>query len=429
MIRDPLDLALMMRRRRLPAAALAALQLRRLRALLRHAYDNVPYYGEQFRRVGVTPEDIRSLEDLRHVPVSTKADLRDAGFERCVARGVDPARELVIRSSGTTGEPFAVVLSRREGDLRRLDGFRALSALGLRPRDRLVALGPTTHHHGRSWHHRLGFYDNQNISSALDVDEQIDRLRRLQPSFLSGYPSALRPILRRLGGRLSAVVRPRTVVLGAEPITADLVRDITADLGQPIFNFYGAVETGPIAVDCRYRRGLHLHADRLVVEFDGDASPGEDGRRPAIVTVLDGLTMPLIRYRLGDLIAFEPHGCACGSGFPLIKPPAGRDWALLRLADGRPLTAIPLTNALRDTPGVVQFRIVQDRLAHLRIELVLEAVDATTLLANVQREIAALLPREMSFELCLVDGMLRAGGKHQAVVSMLPESEDDRRVG
>jgi phenylacetate-coenzyme A ligase PaaK-like adenylate-forming protein len=116
-------------------------QVRRLRSVVRHVYDRVPYYRSRFRRAGVSPDDIRGLEDLSAIPITSKADLQPLSVRDTVAAGIDPDSLLTRHTSGSTGEPLEVRRSLREERLLLAYRLRAFFDWGLRLRDRRSFVG------------------------------------------------------------------------------------------------------------------------------------------------------------------------------------------------------------------------------------------------------------------------------------------------
>src|SRR5215204_4101156 len=114
MIGEVLELRRLMNNRRLSSVELEAARERKLQALIRHAYEKVPYYRSLFQSVGLLPEDIRTAKDLQRIPMTTKDDLRTAGVERITAKGIELAACQVAYTSGTTGKPFAIYLTRAD---------------------------------------------------------------------------------------------------------------------------------------------------------------------------------------------------------------------------------------------------------------------------------------------------------------------------
>ena len=339
MIGEILELRKLLHNRKLSPAELRALQERKLRAVVRYAYEQVPYYHSLFRSAGLAPEDIQTVEDLQHVPITTKEQLRAAGAEDITAQGVDCSSCLTLQTSGSTGKSFTICLTRGEARTRHLLEFRALLSMGLRPQDRLVVLGPERARPVRP-HHRLGLYRTEVVSSLLTVDEQMQRLHRAQPTVLWGYPTVLRALLHRVDYRLSTLARPRALITSAE-VFDEVMRDrLRVDLDMEMFNFYGAREVGRIAAECPAHEGLHVNADHVLLEgLEGDRPVGWGKSGGVVLTSLNAFAMPFIRYRLEDIGMLLKENCSCGSSFPLIAPPLGRDWDMIRLPSGKLLSA------------------------------------------------------------------------------------------
>jgi phenylacetate-CoA ligase len=257
--------------RRLPvlrasAERLRALQLRKLRATLQAVYHTVPYYRELFDSAGFAPSDVRSLADLAHVPVTTKRDLLDAGVQRIVRRGTDVAACSSLTTSGSSGEPWTVYMDRRDVVTRNVLQFRALVTTGIRPWDRLVVLGPMRWSAG-GLHQRLGLWRREHVSPSIAVSDQIERLRSLRPDVLWIYPSFLSAILDAVDGRLSDVCRPHTIVTTAEVLDPQAFAALHRDFAFEHFDFYGSIEAGRIAWECRAHEGAHVNADVVYLEL------------------------------------------------------------------------------------------------------------------------------------------------------------------
>jgi phenylacetate-CoA ligase len=300
MIGEILEFRRLLKNQKLSSDDLVELQNRKLRAVIRHAYENVPYYRSLFSSVGLTPDDIRTGEDLKRIPITTKDDMRASGVERTVADGVKISSCQQVRTSGSTGKPFATYLNRRELRTRRLLQFRALLSVGFRSWDRLAVLGPQQPHQ-TLLHQRLGFYRSGNISPFLSIENQIKRLQGLCPTVFWAYPTMLRALLHRMDYRLSKFIRPRMLITSSEVFEDGIRRRILADLDVGMFNFYGANEVGRIASECAAHEGLHVDADHVILEcVENERTEEMRKAGVTVITALNAFTMPLIRYHLGD---------------------------------------------------------------------------------------------------------------------------------
>jgi len=423
------ELHTLLRNRYLPQQELRALQERKLRAVLAHAYEHVPYYGTLFRSAGLTPQDVRTLDDLPRVPITTKEAIKAVGLEGALTRGVDPSSCGVSLSSGSTGKPFASYHNARETQTRTLVGFRTLHTAGVRPWDRIVQF--LSWSRPPSLMNRLGLYRTFVLPQSLTVDEQIQQLKRIQPSVLRIVPSKLRAIAHQLDYRISAVVRPKILITGSEVLDDGLKKRVLADLDTELFNFYLCTEFADVASDCPAHEGLHVNVDQLILEcLDDDgrtAEPGKPGT--VVVTSLYGYTMPFIRYRLGDICTPIEGRCSCGSSFPLISAPLGRQDDVLRLPSGKILSTINLGVFMKTVDGVDQFRYTQERLDQFVLQLVVWKHPGEETLAELRRQVFEFLGEPVSFEVQIVDRLPEDKGKFRRFISKVPQSDSTDSQG
>lgn len=399
--------------------ALAALRDRRLRALVRSAYERVPYYRALFDDAGLGPRDVRSADDLRHLPVSTRDALRAAG-EGARARGVDWSATRVVHTSGSSGKPWAVHRTRAEDRLRRAVEFRSMRHTGIRPTDVIALLGAVRNAPRRPLE-RCGLFRVIEVSPLLPVERQIERLREIRPSVFWVYPTALRALLAAAES-LEAVIEPRMVVTSAEPLDEPLRRRAFDRRPIETRNFYGSAEIGRIGWECGEHRGLHVNVDCVILELlEDDDLPGAG--RSVVATNLNSHAMPFLRYRLGDRCAWVEGGCPCGSPLPLIRPPVGREWDVLRLPSGRMVSPWGLNVFLRDLPGLLQFRFVQKRRDRLEVQLRFSRPPASATLESLRERIASHLGEPISIEIAPVDAIGEGTLKFRSFLSEL-ERED-----
>jgi phenylacetate-CoA ligase len=418
------ELVRLLRNRHLPADELRDLQERKLRAVVRSACERVPYYRTLFDTAGIAPADIRTLEDLNHVPITTKEGLKAAGLENTLARGTDPASCVYGRTSGSTGLLMATYHSRDEARTRRLLGFRGLRAAGYGPRPRLCVLGTGAVPPARL-HHRLGLFRTFYSPASRSVSEHLDLLRRVQPDLLKIWPSVLRALMHAVGDRLQEVVRPRAVLTSSEICDDRLRKQIRERLGADHFDVYVANEVGEIAWECRAHDGLHVNADHVILECLNErherCRPGELGT--AVVTSLYGLTMPFIRYRLGDLCAALGHACSCGCTFPLIAAPVGRERALMILPSGARQAPSGVAFRLHGVDSIHQYRLIQERRDEFRLLLVPVTEFRQETLALLRAEVLDAIGEPVRLDIQVVESIPEERGKFRWFISKL-EGDD-----
>jgi len=422
MIGELLELRQLLKNRRLSRDELTDLQNRKLREVTQHAYHNVPYYHELFNSVGLIPQDIRTAEDLKHIPITTRDDIRTAGVERMVANGVKLSSCNSVRTSGYTGKPLTAYITHSEAMTRRLLEFRGLNSIGFRPLDRLAVLGEKQRR--PRLHQRLGIYRSINISDTLPIEDQIQHLSSMQPTVLWAYPSSLRALLHFVNYRLSNLIRPRMLITSAEVFDEVMRERILNDLEIEIFNFYGAYEIGRIAAECPAHEGLHINADHVILEcLDGDKAVELGKPGIVVLTSLNAIAMPFIRYRLGDICTLTENECSCSSSFPLIGTPQGRENDMIMLPRGKILPSPEIGSILKNFNGINQFRIIQESIDHFVIQLVFGEHPQNQILSKISSRVMEYLGEQVRIEIRLVDFIEEEEGKFRIFISKLPKSE------
>jgi phenylacetate-CoA ligase len=378
---------------------LAAVQRERLRATLRHAYENVPFYRRSFDAAGVRPEDCASPADLGRFPFTTKADLRDHypfgmfAVERSRVRRVHA-------SSGTTGQPTVVGYTERDLDMWADVVARSIRAAGGRPGQVVhVAYGYGLFTGGLGAHggaERLGC--TVVPASGGMTARQVRLIRDFAPEVIMVTPSYMLTLLdefERQG------VDPRSTslkvgIFGAEPWTEEMRREIEERCAIDAVDIYGLSEViGPgVAQECvETKDGLHVWEDHFYPEVvdpvTGEVLP--DGERGELVfTSLTKEAMPLVRYRTRDLTRLLPG--TARPAFRRMEKVTGRsdDMVILR---GVNLFPTQIEEIVLRTPGLAphfQLRLTREgRLDALAVRVEARPGTAPHRRAEAAREVAA----------------------------------------
>jgi len=423
MIGEVLELRRLIKNRKLSRDELEALQNRRLREVIRHAYKNVPYYHELFNTVGLSPEGIRTVEDLKHIPITTKDNLKAAGLGKIMAKDVKVSACNKIFTSGSTGKPLTIYLNPSEVRTRRLVQFRELLSVGFRPLDRLALLGPE-HLHSTRFYQRIGFYRNVNISPFLPMKDQIQSLKSIRPTVLWAYPTMLRSLLHKNDCRDANLDHLRVLITSGEVVNEGIREKIKSDLDIKMYNFYGALEIGRIADECSAQEGLHVNADHVILECLNDGRPVEyEIPGVVVLTTLNVSTMPFIRYRLGDICTLIEKTCSCGSSFPLIGPPRGREEDLVRLPSGRSLSPLAFMYIFSKISEIDQFRVIQENYDHFVIQIIFSRNPQDEKLLDLRRRIKDFLDESVRVDIKAVDVIPQEKLKYRSFISKIPKSD------
>lgn len=317
----------------MPRDRLERLQLERLQRIVDYVYHRVPHYRRKMEAAGVRPSDIRSLADLTRLPFTTKADLRDTYPFGMFAV---PLNQMIRihASSGTTGKPTVVGYTRNDLEVWAEVCARCLALSGARPGEMLQnAYGYGLFTGGLGFHYgaeKLGM--TVVPVSAGNTARQLMLLRDFKPHVMTCTPSYALVITDAL---LAEGYRPgdlnlRVFILGAEPWTEGMRREIEEKLGVHAVNVYGLSEViGPgVANECiEAKNGSHIFEDHFLVEVVDPATgepvpPGQVGE--LVFTTLTKEALPVIRYRTGDLASIDPTPCVCGRTFVRMSRVLGR---------------------------------------------------------------------------------------------------------
>lgn len=316
----------------MPRERLAALQLERLRRTLRDACAHVPLYRQRLAALGIAPDDVRTLDDVRALPFTVKSDLRDHYPFGLLARPVAALARLHA-SSGTTGRPTVVGYTAGDLDTWSQLMARSLACAGARPGD----IVHNAHGYGL-FTGGLGVHAGAERLGAVVVpasggatERQIALLIDFGARVLVATPSyalVIAETAERLGVDLRASAL-RTGVFGGEPWSESTRRAIEARCGLRAHDLYGLSEVmGPgVACECDEQAGLHGWEDHFLFEvLDPETQrPVPEGQAgELVITTLTREAMPMLRYRTRDITRITTAPCDCGRTHLRILRIAGR---------------------------------------------------------------------------------------------------------
>jgi phenylacetate-CoA ligase len=370
---------------------------RRVREIVRYATRHVPAYR------ALDPAEIRGADDLARLPLISRTNLLDdrPAFHSNAVREADG---LVIRTSGSSGEPLDVVHDRRS----------ALANIAYSERERAVvhAMLGTKAYRTLAFEYSLGallvvraFYDTAAyrprrpsfafVPSEEPLERCLDALRSIRPDVVIGTGSWLEPIFREVVAVKPPVPLPGLLIHGGSAMSAACRELIEDDLGIPFVSRYAAGESLKIGYTCEARAGFHLHEDLCVVELVGaDGTPVADGEwGRVVISNLVNLGTVLLRYELGDYGRITSAPCACGRPSRRLVELEGKSVVNLRLPDGTVVHSRTLWGVIKRVDGVRRFQIVQHAPDRFEIRLVTD--DRSTydaILPTILSGIQGLLP-------------------------------------
>lgn len=414
-----------------PLAELRALQLERLRWSLHHAYDKVPHYRRKFDAAGVSPDSLRSLEDLRRFPFTTKEDLRQnypfgmfaVPMERIVR---------IHASSGTTGKPTVVGYTATDLETWSHVMARSIRAAGARPGDKVhVAYGYGLFTGGLGAH-----YGAERLGLAVIplgggmTERQVQLIRDFAPDIIMVTPSYMLAIADEMErqGMDPQQTSLRIGIFGAEPWTNEMRRQIEARTSLEAIDLYGLSEViGPgVAQECiETKDGLTIWEDHFFPEVIDPQSgePLADGEKGELVlTSLSKEALPVVRYRTRDLTRLLPP---TARSMRRMEKITGRSDDML-IVRGVNVFPSQIEELLLKQPGLSPHYVLElskdgplDHLA-VRIELAPGAA-ASDGAARLQHDIKSLIGLSAEVKVVPQGSIERSIGKARRVIDLRPK--------
>jgi phenylacetate-CoA ligase len=402
-------------------------QRRRLTDIVRHAYENVPFYHRKFDAAGIKPDDIKSVKDLAKIPVTTKSEIQSSPMNDVLSRGVETSSCVHVRTSGSSGRRLEIYLDRNAADYRFAMMARTYWEDGLRPWNRLAIIHSTSAHRGLSSPNYRGVARRLHISKSESIEKQIKIIKDYRPDFLEAYPSCLVPLARACQAK-KVSIRPRMILTGSELLLPEDVELIRSVFDCDSVDDYGCHEIGHMTWECREHAGYHMNVDGVVMEFldeDGEqVAPGERGE--IVCTSLVDHAMPFIRYHIDDIGVASDEKCPCGRPLPLMNIVEGRKDDFLTAVDGRTVSPMIFSHLwyLGHPQDVTQFRVIQESRDRLTIQLEgLKAPLDEKTMNDARSRIAEVLGEDMQVEFQLVDRLeADPSGKLRKIMSRVQVS-------
>jgi phenylacetate-CoA ligase len=359
----------------MPLKKMRELQLERLKWAVGHAYKNNPFYRKKYDQAGFNPDQLKSLDDMRRIPFLTKQDMRDNYPFGLFAVPM----EKVVRvhsSSGTTGNATVVGYTKKDVDIFAEVVARCLVAYGATEKDVIqVAYGYGLFTGGLGLHYGAEKLGALTIPiSGGNTERQLMLIRDFGTTMIACTPSYLLNIADYIEKKKPDYDMRKTKlkagILGAEPWSEGMRKEIEARLGINAYDIYGLSEViGPgVSCECSEKSGLHVHEDHFYVEIidpeTGDVLPeGEKGE--IVYTTITKEAFPGIRYRSRDITRLYRDTCKCGRTLVKMEKVTGRSDDMLII---RGVNVFPsqIENVLMEVEGTEpHYQIILDRKAAL----------------------------------------------------------------
>jgi phenylacetate-CoA ligase len=413
---------------------LEALQLQKLQRLLQHAYVHVPFYRDAMRAAGVHPLETVSLDDIRRLPMLSKDDVRRNLYFGLFADDHRKRQMLKISTSGSTGEPFTTYADRHQLEMRFATTLRGLEWTGWRFGDRQARL----------WHQTIGMTKLQVLRERLDgvfmrrmfvpafeidaenIERFIDAIRKHRPVLVDGYAESLNFLATYVREGGSPGFSPQAILSSAQALPDNVREIIEKGFDTKVYDKYGAREFSGIAYQCGHSADHHVMDESYLVELLVDGRPAEPGEiGEVVITDLNNFSVPLIRYRIGDLAVAVDNSqpCTCGRHLSRIGRIEGRTQAIVHCANGAWLPSSLFLHFFKDYEHAVRFfQIRQERRGEFVLKIVknrrFTASEFDVIMKKLRRFVGS--ETRIDVEFCDVIPLLETG-KRSPVVSAVHE--------
>ncbi len=410
------------------------LQSERLVKQVKHVWNNVPYYREKMEEKGLTPDDIKSIEDLYKLPFLSKADLRDAyPYGLLTAPLSDCVR--IQSTSGTTGKRVVAFYTQNDVDIWEDCCARAITAAGGTKDDVVqVAYGYGLFTGGPGLNggsHKAGCLTLP--MSSGNTERQIQFMQDLGSTILCCTPSYAAYIGETMHemGLSPADIKLKAGIFGAEPWTEEMRRQIEKSLGIKAYDIYGLTETsGPgVAFECEEQSGMHINEDNFIAEIidpdTGEVLP-EGSKGELVFTSITKEAFPLLRYRTRDICILSRKKCSCGRTLIKMTKPMGRSDDMLIIKGVNVFPSQIETVLIKDFKATPNYQIIVDRVGttdtfEIKVELSDDMFsdtikDVVTLEKKLSADIQQILGIKAKITLAEPKSIPRSEGKAVRVI-------------
>jgi len=409
---------------------LKELQLLKLQKLVRHCYNQVPYYKKKFDEINLKPSDIKTLDDIIKIPTLSKDDIRENIYFKLFSKNHNKRNMLKIVTSGSTGQPFVVYADKKQLEIRLASTIRSAEWSGWEFGDRQVRL----------WHQTIGMNFFQVFKEKLDaifmrrlfipayemkeksLENFFNKIKKHKPVLIDGYAESFNFLSQYLTNHPKIKFKVKSIMSSAQ-ILPDPVRDlIETRLDCKVYDKYGSREFSGIAYEDNSNYGHIVQMESYIVELlknNIPAKPNEDGE--VIVTDLNNFSFPLIRYRIGDLA--EALDNSDLSKFEIqmdrIGKIKGRTQALVHCSNGKWLPGTFFAHFFKEySDFIFQFQVVQEQRGEFDLKLIKTDFYNSKIENKILEELKVFTGSDTKITILYVDEIkLIETGKRSPVIS------------
>lgn len=378
-------------------------RLAKLQLLVEHSYNHVPYYTELFNTHGILPQDIKTLQDIKKIPILTK-ELARINQKKLVSENTNFRYVKKGKTGGTTGVPLIYFSDTNNRSFSWASFYRWYNWIGIERADRVMTLwGAKTilkpSFKTKIIENSINWSQNKKTINTFSINDKstpavYSQIIKYNPIILKGYLSAIILIAKYMqknklqpNKNLKAISTTTETLL---PIYRDLLSQV---FSVPVYDQYGCGEVPAISYECTKHNGLHINEEHVYLEtLDDNNDEIINNKGRIVVTNLDNFVMPFIRYENGDTGTLLSEKCSCGLNSQLMGSIDGRTIDTIELINGSKVHGVFFTDILYElginTNLISRFQIYQYESGGIEISLETDKQIPSDLIDNLKLELA-----------------------------------------
>jgi len=384
-------------------------QNEKLRILINHVYKNVPYYNDLFKKLRLTPTDIRNTDDLLKLPILTKKDLRE-NFRNgeIINKNIHKKQLMFIGTSGSTGEPLQYYITKDAYSFNIAANLRGWYWFGYRLGDKYTKL---------SIYHRDTFnkkiqdkFNNcvyvlfQDLTTS-EIKSIVKQIRGSNSTVVRGNPSTLFIISDYISNNNILDIELKAINTTGEILFPNMRKAIESNFHCPVFDSYSC-EGGATAFECDTHKKYHIAAEYSFTEI---ISKGErvskSGKGEIVYTDLWNYAVPFIRYNSKDIAVISDSKCSCKRGLPVIDKIEGRNVDILVTPGGKRITVHYFNVYFDCLDSISQFQVIQYELDKIELKLIPNNDLSNTEREKIYNDISSFIGNDVEFSIKIVDAI------------------------
>lgn len=409
---------------------LREIQNKKLRALIKYSYQNVPYYHELLRDQNLHYSDIKSTKDLKKIPVLTKKNIQQ-NLNNMISINFNKNTLLENHTGGSTGHP--IIFYQDKNYLNNADAARILSwytipgyRLGSRTAvlwgaERDIRSKQSFVYTTRKW-----IYGTVTMNCNKMNDEKYEKFCRMirifKPVTIRGYAASLYHFANYIEKNQIQIPKIACIISTAETLLDYQRKKLESVFNCHILNSYGCREVSQIAMECKKHNGLHILMENQIVEVvDSNGEDISSGTGNVIVTNLNNYGMPFIRYNIEDIAQVSSvDKCECNRGLELIDKIIGRQSSIIKTPRGNYLQGEFFLMKFLNIPGINEIQVLQDKIDHIIIYIVEGLNLDKNIIEKIRCDIKEQINENMTIKIQYIDTIKKPkSGKFQHVISYI----------